>query len=133
MKSTRKEGVYKKGGIDNEMIAKNHFCDICTRSFGSTSQLNHHKVIHSGKKLFRCDKCEKSFATKNYLKIHEKSHSRSKSFKSETCEICNKQFRSKYDFRNHVRIHTNEKPFECKECGKCFTSKDYLARHQSIH
>uniref|UniRef100_A0A6P7F4L7 Zinc finger protein 208-like n=1 Tax=Diabrotica virgifera virgifera TaxID=50390 RepID=A0A6P7F4L7_DIAVI len=64
-------------------------CDICKRTFCSTSQLNRHKLTHTGFRPYECNICNKGFSKKDTLKIHQRVHTREKPY---VCEYCNKRY-----------------------------------------
>lgn len=43
-------------------------CDICSRVFNRTNNLNEHRLTHSREKNFTCDICQRKYSTKRGLK-----------------------------------------------------------------
>lgn len=46
-----------------------NYCNICKRSFSSSSSLQMHIRTHTGDKPYSCSVCQKSFSTKGNLKV----------------------------------------------------------------
>lgn len=133
-------------------------CDICSKSFKTSSNLNVHIKMHKNQRDHQCTRCPQSFFTSSHLKAHLKIHLKEaiykcvecgKSFihlssykkhqnfhqgiKSHQCTICNRNFAQQCHLRAHIRIHTNEKSHICDKCSKAFRRADTLRVHQKTH
>ena len=61
-------------------------CDLCEREFTQSSNLNYHKIAHSGKVAFKCSKCPRSFYETARLKKHMIGRHNERS--EMTCDKC---------------------------------------------
>ncbi|XP_077022532.1 zinc finger protein 7-like [Tamandua tetradactyla] len=104
-------------------------CDMCGRSFRSTSHIALHWKINTQKEPNQCQDCQKKRPYSLQGKLQTNCHGD----KTYECEECGKVFRLCSQFNQHQIIHTGEKPFKCIECGKTFSLSTNLAQHQRIH
>ena len=51
-----------------------HKCDICGETFIASSNLLHHKQVHSQESLFLCNVCVKTLPDSNTLACHKRLH-----------------------------------------------------------
>ncbi|XP_055956219.1 uncharacterized protein LOC126816802 isoform X4 [Patella vulgata] len=105
-------------------------CDICSKSFTTSSSLQKHIRIHTSEKPYRCGVCSKSFTTSGSLQKHIRIHTSEKRYK---CNVCSKSFTTISSLQKHIRIHTSEKPYKCNVCWKSFSTSSTLQTHIRIH
>ena len=105
-----------------------HLCTVCDKRFTRRGDLNRHKQIHTGEKLYSCTQCEKRFTNQHYLSSHMNVHS-----SKYKCSECGKCFRGNQQLTVHRRSHSGEKPFECTVCSKQFTHSSHLVDHSRLH
>ena len=138
---------------------KNHFCDLCGKSFSLYNSLTRHfKSVHEGVKDYNCSLCGKGFSRPDRLKRHvktvhegvkdhvcnlcDKSYANAQSLKSHVeivhkdhdCYYCEKSFTIPQDLRQHIKaVHEGhvkkDKDHFCDQCGKNFTRHNALTRH----
>eukprot|EP00057_Strongylocentrotus_purpuratus_P003089 XP_003725893.2 PREDICTED: zinc finger protein 616-like [Strongylocentrotus purpuratus] len=116
---------------------KDFCCEICGRTYTTTSNLNKHCRTHTGV-LYFCSHCKKGFRYKESLKKHEKIHLPEKSKKSDhgcryRCQYCHKTFPGKLRLSIHFRSHPLEKTYKCDQCQRTFLYKSGLKRHMLSH
>ena len=71
---TKTKKKSKKSKLNKEAKQKKkHICDICGKSYNSSSSLNEHvSSVHEKKKPFKCRKCGASYSSRGGLKHHKK-------------------------------------------------------------
>ena len=83
---------------------KQHTCEVCCKSFGSSYNLKRHKMVHSGTKCNSaqqtCEVCFKSFGSPYHLNRHKIVHSRDEQY---SCKYCNIYFREAYQLRKQLK------------------------------
>lgn len=109
-----------------------YVCQICNKTFKTTSNLNVHVRIHSAERKFVCSNCPKSYKYSTQLINHKRLHTGEKPF---GCyhKNCQKTFAQLGQLKKHVRVHTGERPYECTVCSKRFTRGYHLQTHRKLH
>lgn len=107
-------------------------CQICDKTFKTTSNLNVHVRIHCSERKFVCNTCKKSYKYSTQLINHKRLHTGEKPF---GCyhKSCEKTFAQLGQLTKHVRVHTGESPYECKVCLKRFKRGYHLRTHLKLH
>jgi len=105
-----------------------YVCTMYEKPFTQKRNLNDHKLIHSGVRLYSCAECGKCLSSQSNLINHKNIHT-----SRYECTECGKCCVTSRDLAVHRRSHSGEKPFECKVCSKRFTHSNGLVRHSRIH
>ncbi|XP_063959880.1 zinc finger protein 700-like isoform X2 [Lytechinus pictus] len=128
VKSSDLKSVPRKG-------LKDFCCEICGRTYTTTSNLNKHYRTHTGV-LYFCSLCQKGFRYKESLKKHEKCHTQRRIKNHDCvyqCQFCHKNFPDKLRLSIHFRSHPMEKTHKCNQCERTFLYKSGLRRHMLSH
>ena len=108
---------------------KTFSCEICSKVYGSSDTLSHHRSFHKGDT--KCEHCGKVYSTKRNLKIHVQSmHLKEFSLK---CLVCDYTTNRADSLLKHKRIHTGEKPYICEMCEFCCSDPSSLNAHRKTH
>ena len=107
-------------------------CDICEKTFSSSSYLHHHiTYVHSDVKTFGCKDCMKSFKAPEHLKLHVKRlHNKNKQY---FCNLCSANFGLQYDLKVHIKTHFKDQKFMCEFCDKTLANQSCLVEHRRTH
>ena len=137
---------------NKKLLKKKHRCQVCFKTFPSSSKLERHENIHTGKKMFQCELCAKRFTQIHHLKTHlfkaacltqvKRSRSIRKYQNPEiqdpdyknrkyVCQICSKRFITPAKLERHERFHGGIKIFQCETCEKRFSQIAHLNEHLS--
>lgn len=113
---------------------RNLQCEHCPFVGNFHSDLEDHKVVHTGKKLFVCS-CGQACSTEGSLKRHEASaHSGIKPY---VCVPCNRSFARPDVLASHrkgKRHVLKARPFVCDTCDERFGDDELLQAHlQGMH
>ena len=81
---------------------RNNVCQICGKSYATTSTLKKHMLIHTGKKPYKCEFCTKSFSDSSTLTKHKRIHTGEKPYH---CKICKSAFSQSGNLHRHVKRH----------------------------
>ncbi|XP_049943596.1 zinc finger protein 3 homolog isoform X1 [Schistocerca serialis cubense] len=105
-------------------------CSICNKTFVQYHKLKQHLLVHTGERPYVCGVCNKPFGQKNKLKQHSQIHTGERPY---ICEVCQKRFRCNSHLKEHLRQHTGERPYSCNICQKKFTCKGNMRKHVLTH
>ncbi|OQR79604.1 hypothetical protein BIW11_05622 [Tropilaelaps mercedesae] len=81
------------------------------------------------KKKFACTFCPMSFNRMRFFEVHVESHDGPKPFK---CNSCPCGFALEEHLAAHVQGHIDRR-YACDLCSGCYSRKEHLIRHLSIH
>lgn len=116
--------------IRRHIQEKYHECELCEKSFYTSSKKNQHMRMHTGELFYKCKVCSKSFSFRENLRRHELKHLKDKPNK---CVFCGMGFTSRELLWNHILRKIGENAFSCKICEKDFTTKPLLRQHMLVH
>ncbi|XP_053385653.1 uncharacterized protein LOC123535347 [Mercenaria mercenaria] len=113
-------------------------CEKCLRTFTLASKLKRHQAGAgcepgvSQQASLQCEKCLKTFTKAGNMKRHGAGTCNGVSTARATfpCHLCSKTFASSRFLDRHIR---NKHSNKCPHCGKCFDTKDNLAKHARKH
>ncbi|XP_055902485.1 zinc finger protein 682 [Eupeodes corollae] len=120
-------------------------CEICQRTFNSSTYLREHMLRHSGKGPKKCPKCYRKFIDDTKYEAHLETHkleeriaieagnpinadgapSEKKIIKEYVCSFCSKNFTVVFDSR-----HTKRR-YACDECREKFSNEEMLKQHKA--
>ncbi|KAJ6648155.1 Zinc finger protein [Pseudolycoriella hygida] len=102
-------------------------CDVCGKSFNSTSKMNAHRRRHI-KETLPCEQCGKVFGSRNRLYTHKKTHSEERNI---ICKVCGKSFKTAVVLRQHMYLHKG-KIFSCNFCPMTFAQSSGRRTHEKL-
>lgn len=111
---------------------RNFTCELCSKSFKTSSNLYVHIKQHNNQRDHSCHLCSLSFYTSSHLKAHLKIHSKTVRY---FCDVegCGKSFIHQSSYKKHDIFHRGLKPHQCNVCKKEFAQLCHLTQHSKIH
>ncbi|XP_065075757.1 zinc finger protein 62 homolog [Ochlerotatus camptorhynchus] len=105
-------------------------CEVCGKTYATSTSLVCHRSRHEEYQRFKCDECPKAFTFRCYLETHKRAeHLRERLI----CSLCGKQFKYSQDLKVHTRQHEDDKPFKCDQCPSEFRYPSALRSHKACH
>lgn len=119
-------------------------------SFKIQSNLERHKILHTGNLPFCCSYCGKTFSQSDNLQLHVRTyHTYERPFLCYECGklktksfifcaaikpfILGKGFVSSTRLKRHMWVHTGYKPYLCEHCPKAYSNSNDLKNHERTH
>ncbi|XP_055593250.1 zinc finger protein 665-like [Uranotaenia lowii] len=126
----KEEDCLPLGRSETKSEKSPYICEICGRSYATSSSLKTHRLYHESKKRFQCSKCPKSFPFRCHLENHDRVEHLRDRF---VCSECGKQYKYIRDLQIHIKQHEEDKPFKCDLCPSAFRFPSNLRDHKACH
>ena len=110
-------------------------CESCYKSYGSSKNLERHKIEKHGNVSHQCDLCPYKASWPSGLKRHVQLIHNSESCPIQACTECNFTTKYKQSLKEHIQsFHLNQDNFnrECFECKKTLISKRGYTQHMYL-
>uniref|UniRef100_A0A2P2ICY0 Zinc finger protein 658B-like n=2 Tax=Hirondellea gigas TaxID=1518452 RepID=A0A2P2ICY0_9CRUS len=130
-------------------------CSICTVALNSRGSLKIHLRLHRGENPYHCSVCSKTFVCCSELQTHRLSHTGEKSVPSFPCSQCGAVYKCQMHLENHINNHNQasnlkkdktkrvkrlKASWRCWECYDCEASfsvphklDTHIRRHHNIY
>lgn len=87
-------------------------CELCGKSFKTSSSLKKHQYIHlPDSKPYQCKICPRKYACKSHLKIHVMRH---EGIRNHVCILCGMRTTTAHSLKIHMNYHTKEEQYPCE-------------------
>ena len=106
-------------------------CKLCPQSgFSDRNAWKLHQLTdHKNESYMMCEICCKTFKSTTGFSDHNRIHHSLPCDKQFTCTVCLKSYTSRYKLGEHERRHSSQKPFKCSNCQRSYKYKRDLYRH----
>lgn len=112
-------------------LERTHICQICSKGFCTSTNLNDHIQVHKKEPKFPCTvpSCTSVFSRKRSLDGHLKFHY---DIRDHFCNVCPAKFRAADALKKHKKVHEGFRPFRCLLCCVSFKDIGPLKRHLTM-
>lgn len=90
-------------------------CIICSKPFGTKSDLKVHMVKHTGARDFECRICNQKFGLRAHLRRHMKVHTGER---ENNCPVCNQAFSRSDNLKFHLKTVHKDVDFKVIKISK---------------
>lgn len=122
---------------------KSFVCKFCARTFGSSSNLKRHEMIHTGEKPFNCEHCSRPFREMSTLKKHLITHRKQSGFQMNSSSTADDNNVTKNHSKRFTELNQSKEKWaaeqiinfhKCPLCMAVCKGTDGLMSHiMSIH
>uniref|UniRef100_A0A1B0DQE5 C2H2-type domain-containing protein n=1 Tax=Phlebotomus papatasi TaxID=29031 RepID=A0A1B0DQE5_PHLPP len=104
-------------------------CEVCGKSFKTSTDLLRHGYSHGVKQPYGCKLCPTRFPTPSKLRMHMMRH---EGIKNHVCTVCGLRKVTAKELKVHMNTHTREKFYSCEFCPHTTIQLDSMRRHIKV-